>query len=279
MKVARVRLLRHAIFGLVGPLFLGTVAAASVVHLLRQPRPPYQPALSATKPAPDHATTLRRLKHTKCLTYRRHRPLTDDELSEQLSHLTELRFDNLLYPEASRELAIQARNYQDEIAEFPPKVLLEREDLRVLPLKLDGFRLDDKDAADLLTLSRSLRVQLDACKNSHENEDPSVLREHLARSGDCWQQASAVSALEQILQGEEKAYRLLMIEALGRIDDRKASIALARSALFDVAEEVRKAATQELAERSFEEYRAVLLSGFRYPWRFAGTIGPERANY
>jgi hypothetical protein len=265
MTVAQFKKLRWVMLGVTGSLLLGTMAAPSAINPLLRARPPYPFPVSLAKAAPDDTAAIWRTKHTKRLTYKHYRPFTEGELSEQLSQLTELRFDNGLYPDASRELAILGRKEQDKVADFLPNVLLEREDLRVLPLRLDRFRLDQKEAGELSTSSLALRVQLNDCKK-REKDGASILRAYLATNGGIWRQASAVSTLEQILQGEEKDYRVLMVEALGAIEDRKATLALARSAIFDLAEEVCTAAIQELAERAFEEYRAVLLAGLRYPW-------------
>jgi hypothetical protein len=57
-----------------------------------------------------------------------------------------------------------------------------------------------------------------------------------------------------------------LVEVLGKIDDKRATEALARRAMTDLNPDVREAAARELLGRPPEDYRAVLLEGLRYPW-------------
>jgi hypothetical protein len=71
----------------------------------------------------------------------------------------------------------------------------------------------------------------------------------------------------QMLPADESTdIRLVLVEQLAGIRHPAASEALARLALFDTASEVRAEAIHALAQRSRDEYRHLLLSGFRYPW-------------
>jgi hypothetical protein len=78
--------------------------------------------------------------------------------------------------------------------------------------------------------------------------------------------AKHVPALVQMLQVEKEASRLLLIEALTRMEGEKAGIALAQRALYDPAFDVREAAVRALADRPREQYRQVLVDGLRHPW-------------
>jgi hypothetical protein len=74
---------------------------------------------------------------------------------------------------------------------------------------------------------------------------------------------------------QDKPIRLLLVEQLGQIRGREASLALARRALFDLSDEVREAAVRELAKRPSGEYRPTLLDGLRYPWAPAADHAAE----
>jgi hypothetical protein len=77
---------------------------------------------------------------------------------------------------------------------------------------------------------------------------------------------TAVPALVQILQTENDAIRLLLIDLLAKIEGREASRALAARAIFDTSTDVRKAAISVLRRKIRSEFRDVLLDGLRYPW-------------
>jgi hypothetical protein len=76
----------------------------------------------------------------------------------------------------------------------------------------------------------------------------------------------AVPALVQLLQVEDTPIRKVLVETLSKIDGPIASEALALRALFDLSPEIRKCATQALADRPPQEYQKTLLQGLRYPW-------------
>jgi hypothetical protein len=91
-----------------------------------------------------------------------------------------------------------------------------------------------------------------------------------------WQVSHALRALGQILAVEETPFRVSLVEHLRKPADAKASIALAKTALFDVDREVRQAALAGLQaiagknaiskSRPHTQFASVLLEGFRYPW-------------
>jgi hypothetical protein len=90
-----------------------------------------------------------------------------------------------------------------------------------------------------------------------------------------WRTEKAVSALEQVLQTEEFAVRLVLVRQLNRIPGATAGAALARRAVFDVSVEVRGAAIEALQHRAAEDFRATLLQSFRYPWAPAADHAAE----
>jgi hypothetical protein len=86
---------------------------------------------------------------------------------------------------------------------------------------------------------------------------------------------SRIPTLVQILQVEETPVRLRLVKWIAQIKGEQAGAALARRALFDVTPEVRAAATEALKGRPPEEFRAVLLDGFRHPWPPAAEHAAE----
>jgi hypothetical protein len=79
----------------------------------------------------------------------------------------------------------------------------------------------------------------------------------------------------QMLSVEDATIRLLLVRQLARIKGPAASEALARVALFDLAENIRDQAIQALSQRPAEEYGATLLTGFRHPWAPAADHAAE----
>jgi hypothetical protein len=81
-----------------------------------------------------------------------------------------------------------------------------------------------------------------------------------------WRTGAAVVPLVQILQGEDRLVRVLLVRQLFQIQDPAAAAALARLALFDLADDVRELAVYALPGRPRTYYRQILLDGLRYPW-------------
>jgi hypothetical protein len=127
-------------------------------------------------------------------------------------------------------------------------------------------RLGEASARTLQVRSRELRLHL---SQSVLAEAPcaALLRPRLLEGGEAeWQQEESVPLLVQMLQAEGQSVRLLLVELLTGIPGRRASVALAGRALFDLDPEVREAAVRALADRPRPEFRRVLLDGLRYPW-------------
>src|SRR5205814_3082818 len=70
----------------------------------------------------------------------------------------------------------------------------------------------------------------------------------------------------QMLMAEDKPIRLVLIDYLAHNPGREATIALAQRALFDLSFHVREAAVEALRWRPRDDFRNVLIDGFRYPW-------------
>jgi hypothetical protein len=81
-----------------------------------------------------------------------------------------------------------------------------------------------------------------------------------------WETPAAVPMLEQVLQSEAPAIRLLLVKQLAKIEGPESDAALARRAVFDVSEDVRHVAVEVMKTRSLRGARSTLLGALRYPW-------------
>jgi hypothetical protein len=153
-------------------------------------------------------------------------------------------------------------------------LLAQRSDLAGLPVRKGADCLAEaKTAKKMQEVSRDLRRFL--FKLSPRQERDLSYSEVMARddklaslvsSQKGWFREETVSTLVQMLQAEGQPVRLQLIKSLSSVKGKKASVALAERALFDLSGEVREEAVKALKARPREEYRQVLLSGFRYPW-------------
>jgi hypothetical protein len=81
-----------------------------------------------------------------------------------------------------------------------------------------------------------------------------------------WGTPAAVPMLEQVLQSEAPALRLLLVKQLAQIEGPESDAALARRAVFDVSEDVRHVAVEVMKTRPLQGMRSTLLGALRYPW-------------
>jgi hypothetical protein len=207
---------------------------------------------------------------------------TEEELRKQLQGVPEAGFDQ----QAASELyvpIIKAMKATPPLKQLPPELGSltlqdnaardERPDMVFLPwLAGADSELIKEDAEHLQTFSLQLRGAL--LKSAKKTDpDPEKLAPLLATAG--WKRPAAVPTLTQMLQAEPAAVRLLLVEALEKIEGAEASAALARRAVFDLSPEVRARAVRALAARPAAEYTAVLYDGFRYPWPAAADHAAE----
>jgi len=75
-----------------------------------------------------------------------------------------------------------------------------------------------------------------------------------------------LATLVQMFQVKAHPVRLQLIKMLSGCTDSRASVLLAKRALFDLSDDVRQIAIMALSKRPRAEYRATLLEGFRHPW-------------
>jgi hypothetical protein len=206
------------------------------------------------------------------LVFKRRDQRTTDELGRLLLAIPEISLDST--PGASDRVLIASRAQKTSTDHLMPALFGAREDLAGLPFRMGlDCQLGKESAENLQVLSRRLRAYLKesvANGNADPRHDVRVLREKLLNSTKpqrCeWVQTEALPTLVQMLQVEEKPVRLLLVELLSHMKGRRPTTVLAQRALFDLDEDVREAAVTALRDRPAEEYRPILLSGFRYPW-------------
>jgi HEAT repeat protein len=169
--------------------------------------------------------------------------------------------------------------------DFEPRNLLEvRPDLRTLPIRHGSpIKLDARAAEDLQAFSRRLHYLVDFTvprKEDGEHVKPERLRERMSKEVSPghrpeWVRPEAVPALRQILMGEDKPLRWLLIELLAENPSPAASVALAQRAVFEFSPDLRQRAVEALQSRSRQDFRHILLYGLRYPWPPAADNAAE----
>jgi hypothetical protein len=200
---------------------------------------------------------------------------TEETLRRQLAHVPEVSLDTNV--DVSKQLVAMAGTASASPYPGPMILLPWRADLRGLSfLKDPDCRIGKEAAENLHILAPALHesvieaaiVHPDPVHPDLSRPDPEPLRKDLMNSAtkDKWRKADAIPTLLQILQTESGPVRLLLVEFLREMDDPRATAALAIRALVDLSPEVRRAAVSALADRAAEDYRDLLLAGFRHPW-------------
>jgi sugar lactone lactonase YvrE len=211
---------------------------------------------------------------------KRRRDVSEDELRRQVEKWPEVALDRGAQRLESQQAVALARNArrQGRHGELTPTLMKGRADLAGLPMRMgDDCHLSAEAADHLLGGSLALRQHLltstqggsARAATGDTRPDAKRLHELLNADGDKfnkWLKPEAVPALQQLLMAENEFVREVLVEQLGRIAGKKAGVALAQRALFDLHAGVRRQAVEALARRPAEEYRQVLLDGLRYPW-------------
>jgi sugar lactone lactonase YvrE len=212
---------------------------------------------------------------------KRRRDLSEDDLRRQIEKVPEValdrnggRLDTLNAVALARAARAQGRH-----AEIPPTLMKSRPDLAGLPMRMgDECHLSAEAAEHLQGGSLALRQHLLASVQGggstrglpgDTRPDPRYLHRALNGDGDKfnkWLKPEAVPALQQLLMAENEFVREVLVDQLARIEGKKAGVALAQRALFDLSPSIRRQAIEALARRPAAEYRQVLLAGFNYPW-------------
>jgi hypothetical protein len=251
------------------------IAIQFVLGALTAPVPQPQPA-----PAPPPAKA-----PTKFVVKRLHH-FSDEDLRKQLLRVPELSLDRVpgttaALLQTSRHMIAQSSTHQQ--VHLVPNLVARRPDLMGLPLHMGAdCQLGKEPAENLHALSKKLRTYITEAipkQGGDPRPDPAVLRAKLLEGEDGvrreWQQAGAIPTLKQMLMAENVPSRLLLVDLLAEIRDHSATVALAERALFDLSPEVRQAALEKLEARPRDEYRSLLMAGFRYPWAPASDHAAE----
>ncbi len=207
---------------------------------------------------------------------------TEQDLRKQLQIIPEAGLDKPdldgLYPFLA-SFDRQERQKEKPPADFGPRVFEtlaaqakypERSALPWIDSTTNELTKDEAD--DLRKLAMKIHLTLNRAKRT---EQPDLTQLRKLFTGNEWTSSRAVPALTQILQIESTEVRLVLIEVLGAIQGEKASVALAKRAIFDLSPKVREKAVQTLAWRPPAEYTPTLISGFRYPWPAAADHAAE----
>lgn len=129
---------------------------------------------------------------------------------------------------------------------------------------------DEKSAAALLENAREIRVAFSMARispNSGADPEETVRKawKDVSRMRS-WRNDKLAPLLVQIVQPERIEYRLLLVEMLFHIGEREATRALARLAVFDPDQLVRKRAIDRLCQLPRTYGRDELLAGLRHLW-------------
>jgi HEAT repeat protein len=211
---------------------------------------------------------------------------TEEELRKQLLWAPEiaLRQGDILALGNAYDTSFQTRKGLSAAVDIEPTVVLSvRPDLANLPfLSGPSSHASYKVAQTLTELSARLRAYLQqAAPKDAKNQrpDPVLLREVLRveKRGKRaqWLRPEVVPVLLQLLMHEDRPIRKLLVELLAEIEGRRATVALAQRAVFDLAPDVRGAAIEALASRPRQQYRWVLITGLSYPWSAAAEHAAE----
>jgi hypothetical protein len=186
--------------------------------------------------------------------------VSEEALRQQLLHLPEVSITHLGY--GPEQLEIMLARATDGVASSAPPVLVTRQaECQGLPFRAgSGCVLDHEAAETLADLSPRLHDLL-------AKGQPDLLRSALFwDQWKVWLRGAAVPCLVQVLQAEGSEVRTILIDVLSKIDDKRATQALAKRALLDLNPQIREAAARALARRRREDYAPLLLAGLHYPW-------------
>jgi hypothetical protein len=194
---------------------------------------------------------------------KRRRNLSEETLQKQLARIPELDLGPVPIPSAARSTSSPEAFSRIDRNRLP--------DLVGLPLRSDRECVLARKQAQLLESYASEVRGAMADSERKQRGAPrgmSAFRYAFFHTDQprSWTHPEAIPALQQILMSEDTESRSILIEFLTGNPDKKASIALAQRALFDLDPNLRKAALAALKERPKAHYLGVLLDGLRYPW-------------
>lgn len=140
----------------------------------------------------------------------------------------------------------------------------------------DKSKVCESKIKDFVDLSRSIRARFSEPEpNQHRNaakeNDTEIRTKRLLSHLGFWNSPDGVRMLKQMLEGEDRLYRLSLVDLFAHISAKEAAEGLAKLAIFDVNEEVRGRAVERLRERRMDEWQGALSAGFRYHWEPAAV--------
>jgi hypothetical protein len=205
--------------------------------------------------------------------------LSEEELRRLLDEAPEVNIEKV--PGTSKVVVEKAKTLTDHNVAFAgplrnlPTV---RPDLQGLPMRMGKeCHLGKEEAENLHALSRKMRQSYDQAMSDASGRpvrggtvpsDPRIDADRLLQlmgASKDWATPDAIPTLMQMMMPENKPVRKVLVELLSRIQDRRATMALAMRAVTDLSPEVRQAALEALRTRPAEDYRPILLAGLRYP--------------
>lgn len=198
------------------------------------------------------------------LAIRRINSASDEDLRKQLLKTPEVTLD---HPNtARRSMNVQQVALQNPTLHLAPKLMQQWPDLSGMPYRMGAdCQLGKEHAENMQAMSRKLRSIMAESMNKNGRDgriDADFMKSKMEPSE--FQKTAAVACMMQMLSPENTDVRKLMVNQLKSIPHRTASEALAKVAMFDLADEVRDEALNALNERPRGEYRQVLLNGLRH---------------
>jgi hypothetical protein len=143
----------------------------------------------------------------------------------------------------------------------------ERADLKGLPLIGEAdCQAPAEKAKTMALISRGLRKAVRPYRGPsvYDNYYPQDVAADLAKQKK-WLE-DGLSTVDQMMQVDEPAVRMGLVEFLASVNGEKSGPLLARHALFDASPEVREKSIDALRKWPRRHAREVLLDGLRYPW-------------
>jgi hypothetical protein len=236
------------------------------------PEPPPSPVVQ--EPLPENLVSI------MC---KRRKSSQMEDLSSQLLTVPEIALDTVADTAKNLLQKIKSKGTNDSHDQLMVELVAKRQDLKGLPLLLGKDCRLSKTAATKLekcaqrvrdtyraTLAKGSGYPYTAFSNFR-----SEMLEKVGKGGVSFHEPEAIPALQQLLMSEEHRVRGVLVELLGQIKEKPASVALARRATFDLDPEIREAALKELKERPSSQYLQVFLDALRYPWAPAANHAAE----
>jgi len=238
------------------------------------PMVPVVPPVVAEKPDPMVAPMPEFTRKTVGRLQKR----SEEELRRMLDDVPEVNIEKIPGTSQSLHQVAQVAKTQNRPFTGPMLALANRVDLQGLPMRMGKeCHLGKEEAENMHALSRKLRVSYEQAMANQAARAPrggvpadtridsDRLTEVMGSAKD-WSSPDAIPTLMQMMTPENKPVRKVLIDLLSRIQDRRATMALAMRAVTDLSPELREAAIEALKVRPAEDYRPILLAGLRYPF-------------